>query len=326
MEQEIIQIIYKYTLIFLYSFLATWWSVPYVISKSQKYGYLTQDQYKKGKKMVPLMGGVTILIGILISLSLSVILLDRTNLGNLFIFYFVVIVYGLYGILDDIFKFKTRYDKVLVTLVLTLPMASLIPDTTIHILNFNLNVGPLYSLLFVPVFVMFVANSINLHAGYNALSTGLELILLLAIALKVYLTQGLEPLLFIIPVLAAVLALFPKVWFPAKILPGNVGDFLVGSAIGGLLIIYNLTWFGVFILIPHIINFIMDTYTILIRRIPDVKFGKLAGDKTIIPPPSMKYKSLKFSLVSLFKLKEREAVLMLYAITIVFCGIGLMIF
>lgn len=326
MEQEIIQIIYKYVLIFLYSFLATLWSVPYVISKSKKYGYLTQDQYKKGKKFVPLMGGVTILIGILISLSLSVILLDRSNLGNLFIFYFVVIVYGLYGILDDIFKFKTRYDKILVTLVLTLPMASLIPDTTIHLLNFRLDVGPLYSLIFVPVFVMFVANSINLHAGYNALSTGLELILLLAIALKVYLTQGLEPLLFIIPVLAAIMAFFPKVWYPAKILPGNIGDFLVGSAIGGLLIIYNLTWFGLFILIPHIINFIMDTYTILIRRIPDVKFGKVTNDNTVIAPPTMKFKSLKFLLVSWFRLTERQAVLVLYVITLAFCVLGILVF
>lgn len=326
MEQEIIQIIYKYALIFLYSFLATWWSVPYVISKSQKYGYLTQNQYKKGKKLVPLMGGVAILIGILISLSLSVILLDRSNLGNLFIFYFVVIVYGLYGILDDIFKFKTRYDKIIVTLVLTLPMASLIPDTTIHLFGLNLDVGPLYSLLFVPVFVMFVANSINLHAGYNALSTGLELILLLTIAIKVYISQGLEPLLFIIPVTAAVMAFFPKVWFPAKILPGNVGDFLVGSAIGGLLIVYNLTWFGVFILIPHIINFIMDTYTILIRRIPDVKFGKLANDNIIIAPPSMKYKSLKFLIVSWFRLTERQAVLVLYVVTLVFCVMGIILF
>ncbi len=326
MEQEIIQIIYKYMLIFLYSFLATWWSIPYIISKSKKYGYVTQDQYKKSKKMVPLMGGITILIGILISLSLSVILLDRSTLGNLFIFYFVVIVYGLYGILDDIFKFKTRYDKILVTLVLTLPMASLIPDTTIHLFNFNIDVGPLYSLMFVPVFVMFVANSINLHAGYNALSTGLELILLLTIALKVYLTQGLVPLLFITPVLAAIMALFPNIWYPAKILSGNVGDFLVGSAIGGLLIIHNLTWFGIFILIPHIINFIMDTYTILVRRIPDVKFGKVAADGTIIAPPSMKYKSLKFLIVSWFKLKERQAVLVLYAITTIFCVIGLILF
>ena len=234
---------------------------------------MTEDQYKKNKSLVPLMGGVTMLIGILIALSLSEILLDRLSLGNLFIFYFVVIVYGLYGILDDVFKFRTRYDKILVTLILTFPIASLVPDTTVHFLGNSYDFGSLYALLFVPAFVMFVANSINLHAGYNGLTTGLEFILLLTVGIKIYILNGITPLLFVIPVLAAVTAFLPSVWSPAKILPGNVGDFMIGSAIGGLLIINNLTWFGIFILIPHIINFIMDTYTILIRRIPDVKFG-----------------------------------------------------
>lgn len=320
------QVVYKYILLFLYSYFAARWSVPYIIAKSRKYGYMTYDEYKKDRRKIPLMGGVCVLIGILISLSMSVILFDRLSLGDLFIFYFVVIVYGLYGILDDIFKFQTRYDKILVTLVLTLPIASLIPDTTIHFMSYSLDVGGFYSLLFVPLFVMFIANSINLHAGYNSLTTGLELILLLTISVKLYLVSGFGSLLFVIPVLAAVLALFPYTWFPARILSGNVGDFLVGSAIGSLLIVKNLTWFGIFILIPHIINFLMDSYTILIRRIPDVKFGKVASGGTIIAPPAMKYKSLKFLVASWFKLTERQAVLVLYAFTAVFCITGLILF
>ena len=323
MEPQSLQTAYKYIIIFLYSYFATRWSIPYVIAKSKKYGYMTYDQYKKGRRQIPLMGGVSILIGILVSLSLSEILLDRLSLGSLLIFYFVVIVYGLYGILDDIFKFKTRYDKILVTLVLTLPIASLIPDTTIHILSYSMDIGSLYSLLFVPLFVMFVANSINLHAGYNGLTTGLELILLITITAKLYMVEGIESLLFVIPILAAVIAIFPFTIYPAKILSGNVGDFLVGSAIGGLLIVKNLTWFGLFILIPHIINFLMDTYTILIKRKPDVKFGKAAKDGTIISPPTMKYKSLKFLVVSWFKLTERQAVLILYVFTATFCILGL---
>ena len=326
MDTQTLQVIYKYVLLFLYSFFATRWSIPYVISKSKKYGYMTDDHYKKSKSKIPLMGGVCILIGILISLSLSVILFDRLKLGDLFIFYFVVIVYGLYGILDDIFKFKTRYDKILVTLVLTLPIASLIPDTSVHIFSYSIDLGVFYSLVFVPVFVMFVANSINLHAGYNGLTTGLELILLVTIAIKLFLANGLNSLLFIIPVLAAVIAFLPSNWYPARILPGNVGDFLVGGAIGGLLITNKIKWFGLFILIPHIINFLMDTYTILIRQIPDVKFGTVAKDKTVIAPPNMKYKSLKFLIVSWFRLTEKQAVIVLYIFTLIFCMLGLALF
>ena len=120
-------------MIFSYSYFATLWSIPYVIAKSKKYGYMTYDQYKKVRTKLPLLGGIAMFIGILVSLSLSVILLDHLSLGNMFIMYFVDIVYGLYGLVDDIFKFKTRYDKILATLVLTFPLTALIPDTVIHI-------------------------------------------------------------------------------------------------------------------------------------------------------------------------------------------------
>lgn len=323
---EDLQIIYQYVVIFLYAYFATRWSVPYVISKSKKYGYTTTDQYKKKKDKIPVMGGIAMLIGILVSLSLSVVLLDHLELGNLFIFYFVVIVYGLYGILDDIFRFKTRYDKIAATLVLTLPIAALIPDTVVHFFQWDIELGPLYALLFVPVFVMVVANLINLHAGYNGLTTGLELILVIAIGIKSYLVGGAESLLVILPVFGALMAFLPKVWYPAKILPGNAGDFMMGAAIGGILIINNLTWFGIFILIPHIINFIMDTWTIAVRKIPDKKFGKIDAKGHVIAPRSMKYKSLKFLIVSWFKLTEKQAVLWLYALTILFCVGGILLF
>ena len=321
-----LQTIYKLIIVFLYSYFATLWSIPYVTAKSKKYGYMAVDQYKRNKRKIVLLGGIAMFIGILISLSLSEILLEPLKLGNLFIFYFVVIVYGLYGLLDDIFKFKTRYDKVLGTLILTIPIASLIPDTAVHLLGYTLELDGFYALLFVPMFIMFVANAINLHAGYNGLTTGLELILLLTIGIQMYKVNGLDSLIFLLPMLGAVVAFFPFVMCPAKILPGNVGDFLVGCSIGALLMVNGLAWFGVFILIPHIINFIMDTYTIILRRIPDVKFGKLRKDGTIEAPPTMKYKSLKFLIVSWFRLTERQATFVLYALTGIFCIIGLIIF
>jgi UDP-N-acetylglucosamine--dolichyl-phosphate N-acetylglucosaminephosphotransferase len=284
---------------------------------------MTEDKYKRNKKQIVLLGGVSMLIGILVSLSLSEILLEHLELGKLFIFYFVVIVYALYGLLDDFFKFKTRYDKILATLILTIPIASLIPDTAVHFLGYVIELDGFYALLFVPMFVLFTANAINLHAGYNGLTTGLELILLIAVGIKVYMVNGFEALLFVLPVLGAVVAFFPFVKYPAKILPGNVGDFMVGGAIGGLLMINGLTWFGVCILIPHIINFILDFYTIVLTKTRDVKFGTLRADRTIEAPPTMKYKSLKFLVVSLIRLKEWQAVLILYSFTIVFCVVGL---
>jgi UDP-N-acetylglucosamine--dolichyl-phosphate N-acetylglucosaminephosphotransferase len=326
LKPEDIQFAYKLLVVFTYSYFVTLWSVPYVVDKLRKYKYVVQDKYKKGKTMVASMGGLAILIGILVSLALSQILLSKQNLGELIIFYFIVIVYGLYGVIDDIFNFKKRYDKIFALLILSFPMASLVHDTKINLIYTYLEIGILYSLVVVPMYIMVVANMINLHAGYNGLTQGLSLILLLTLGIKSFMVYEFTYLLFLVPILGAVLAFLPSTSYPAKVLPGNVGDILVGAAIGCFIIVNNFMWFGIFILIPHIINFIMDTFTIVVRKIPDAKFGKIRKDGTIEPPQTMRFKSLKFLIVSIFKLSEQQAVYLLYGLTAVFCVIGIFIF
>ncbi|NTV23617.1 MAG: hypothetical protein HGA85_04545 [Nanoarchaeota archaeon] len=324
--EENIQYIYKIAVIFLYSFFITMWGVPFVIDKLKKYDYTVEDKYKPNKAKVPSMGGIAIFLGMLVSLSLSQILLSKDNLGSLFIFYFIIIVYGLYGVVDDLFAFKKRYDKVFALLILSLPMASLVHDTQLNLFFARYEIGVLYSMLIVPVYIMVVANMINLHAGYNGLTQGLSIILLTSIAVKSFMVHQLTYFLYLVPILGAVLAFFPSTSYPAKVLPGNSGDLLVGAAIGSLLVVNGFLWFGIWILIPHIINFIMDTYTIVIRRLPDVKFGRIRHDGTIEAPATMKYKSLKFWIVSVFRLSEGKAVLWLYMITLFFCVTGILLF
>ncbi|MCK5283684.1 MAG: hypothetical protein KAK00_09855 [Nanoarchaeota archaeon] len=321
-----VQLVYKLIVIFFYGYFVTSWSIPYVISKLRKYKYFVHDKYKKGKRAVPTMGGIAILMGVLVSLALSQILLSRENLGDLFIFYFIVIVYALYGVIDDLFGFRKRYDKILALLILTFPIASLVHDTDLNLIFTHLDIGLFYPLLIIPIYIMVVANMVNLHAGYNGLTQGLSLILLLTLGIKSFMNHDLIYFIYLMPILGAVLAFLPKTCYPAKLLPGNVGDFLVGAAIGAFIVINNMLWFGIFILIPHIINFLMDTNTFIIKRKKDVKFGKVRSDGTIQAPPSMKYKSLKFLIVSWFRLTEKQAVLVLYGITGLFCVIGLILF
>ncbi len=323
---EGIQLVYKLIVIFLYSYFTTTWSVPYVISRLKKFGYVTEDKYKKKKPKIGSMGGISILIGVLVSLALSQILLNREDLGDLFIFYFIIIVYALYGVIDDLFKFKKRYDKIVGLLILSFPIASLIYDTQINLIMTHIDLGIFYSLIIVPVYIMVVANMINLHAGYNGLTQGLSFILLLAVGVKSYMSHGFADLIYLVPVLGAVIAFLPHTSYPAKVLPGNVGDLMVGAALGAFIVVNQLLWFGIFILFPHIVNFIMDTWTLVIRRIPDKKFGKLRKDGTVKAPRSMKFKSLKFLIVSWFKLNERQATWILYGITTVFCVVGIILF
>jgi UDP-N-acetylglucosamine--dolichyl-phosphate N-acetylglucosaminephosphotransferase len=317
--------IYELIVILLYSIFFTYVAVQYFKRWLIKLGYAVLDKYKPGKKKMPTMGGLPMFVGIIVALSLSQLLLhDRELVGKLFIFYFIVTVYTMYGVVDDLFSFKKRYDKIITLLVLSFPIATLITTSGITVFGRFIEMDGLYPFVLAPIFIMVVANLVNLYAGFNGQATGLTLLLFMFAGIKSYLLYGMDNLIFLIPAFGALLVIFFFNFFPATLHEGNVGAFLIGSCLGAFLIINRLEVFGVIILIPHIVNFVMDTWILTVKKIPDVKFGKVRKDGTIEAPVSMRNKSIKFWLTHHLRLTERSAVLLLYIPTIVFGVIGVM--
>jgi UDP-N-acetylglucosamine--dolichyl-phosphate N-acetylglucosaminephosphotransferase len=303
----------------------TYVAILYFKPKLVKYGYVVEDKYKKNKRKMPTMGGIPMFVGVIASLALTQLLVRNEMVGKLFIFYFIVTVYTLYGVVDDLFSFRQRYDKILILLVLSLPIASLINNNSITFLGYTLYLNLLIPCLIAPIYIMVVANLINVHSGFNGLATGLSLIMLVFAGIKSYMLYGTQNLIFLLPTVGALFAFLPYNFYPAKLHEGNSGAFLTGSCLGVFLMMNNMKVFGIIILMPHIINFLMDTYTLKIKKKPLVKFGKVRKDGTIEAPPSMKFVSLKFFVTHYFRLNEKQAVLMLYSFTII-CGlIGLVI-
>ena len=147
----------------------------------------------------------------------------------------------------------------------------------------------------------------------------------MTIAIKVIMKFGWQTTYFIMPILGAVLAFWYFDRYPSKILLGNVGSYTIGPAIGGLLILNNMEFFGVVILLPHIINFLMSVYAELIKGYKKERniFGKLCKDGTIEPPD---YPTLKWLLARYAKLTEKQLTHIMYSLTGVFCLIGLIFF
>jgi UDP-N-acetylglucosamine--dolichyl-phosphate N-acetylglucosaminephosphotransferase len=318
---------YKLLLIFLYAAIATLFAIPYVIKKCKYHGYIDHDMHKKGKPLLPTLGGTAIMGGILVALALSEVLIrDPVPLGGLFIFYFVVMIYAIYGLLDDIFHFKHRYSKIGVLLVLSLPVGTIISGTVVNIFGWMIDLGWFYTLFIVPVYIMVVANLINIHAGFNGLGPGTTLVMLIAAGIKSYMDYGTTYLIYLMPILGALSVFFFFNMYPAKLYDGNVGAFLMGSALGGFLIINHFEVFGIFILIPHIITFILDTWVIGIRGVKDKEWPPIRKDKLIIPHKSMRFKSLKNVLCTIFPMTEEKAAWTLIAITAVFCIVGVVLF
>jgi len=315
---------YRLLLIFAYAAVATWIAIPYVINKCKAHGYMVKDMHKFKKPLIPVLGGVAIFIGIISALALSEIYIPTGNIANLFIFYFVVNLYGMYGLLDDIFHFQIRYTKILALLVFSIPITSLGVLSTINIGFTTLDLGIAYG-LFAVVYIMVVSNLINIHSSFNGLSPGLALILLITTGIKSYMVHGTTYLIYLMPILGSLAVFFMYNKYPSKIFEGNIGSFIYGSALGAFLIVNKLELFGVIILIPHIICFLQDFWVLVIKRVPDKQFPEPRKDGYFIPDKSMRYKSLKNLLCTIFKLKERDATNILFVITAVFCVIGVLL-
>lgn len=312
-------------IIFLVSFLTCFVVIPFLIRKFKEKDekpYVVPDMYKKDKSKIPNLGGLGILFGVIAGLIVAQLLIVDVN--NLMIFYFVVIVYAIFTLIDDLIDVG-RKSKIFIPFFLALPIALLNIDTTFSFYFFELDMGVFFSYVIAPVYLMVVANLINMHSGFNGLQTGLSGILLTTIAIKVIMRYGWETTHFIMPVLAAVLAFWYFDRYPSKIFLGNVGSYTIGPAVGGLLILNNMEFFGMIILLPHIVNFLMAVYSEIVKKYKKKAniFAKLRKDGTIEAPD---YPALKWLLARYFKLTEKQLTYLMYLFTIVFCGIGLILF
>ena len=299
-------------------FVVTFLFTPKFIEKAIKKGYVVKDMYKKGEPTIPTMGGLTILAGVLCSLVVSQFFIIPVD--KLLIFYSIVFTFAMFGLADDLLDVG-RVSKIFIPFFLALPIALLDLDTTLWLGFMEIELGKVYCYLIAPLYVMVVANLVNMHSGYNGLSCGLSYIISVFIVVKTFMVTGVQNLFYIAPIFGALLAFLYFNTYPAKIFWGNIGSMMLGSALGGFLILDGMEIFGVVILIPHIANFLM--YVVWrIKKLGNVKFGTLRKDGTLVVPNPW---TLKWTLPYYYRLTEHQTMVILYTITTIFGVIGLVL-
>lgn len=303
-------------LIFLSALLITLYITPRVIKKLTHEHHLVKDHYKHGDVRIPSGGGIAIMGGLLGSLILTILYFP--DVADLLLFYFIVISYGMFGVGDDMLDIS-RKSKVFLPILLGLPIALLAKDSSIWLIFGRVDFGLMYLYLLAPLYILVVANLINMHSGYNGLCTGLSAIILGFIALKSYMAYGVDSLFYVMPILGTAVGFWYFDHYPSKILMGNSGSMIFGSAIGGLIILNNFELFGVIILIPHIINFLLFVYW-KIAGVPFQKFGSIRADGTVIAPNPL---TLKWIPAYYFRVTEHQATLIMYELTMFFGVIAL---
>lgn len=309
-------------IIFGASLYSTFYLTRKFIRRFHAGGHVVKDMYKKGTPNVPTMGGIALIGGIMMSLIIAQLLLPAEMIERLLIFYFVVFIYGIFGLLDDLIAIKSRFKRVYIPFFLALPIGLLNIDTNISIFSHVIEIGWMAPLLFAPIYVMVVSNLINMHAGFNGLSGGLSTILVFFVGLKAYLKYDGDILMFMLPLFGALLAFMWFNRYPSRIFLGNSGTMMLGAGVGGLIVLYNIEIFGVIILIPHIINFIMWIYWLANMHIyPHIKFATVREDGTIEPPNKL---TMKYFVTAVFRVNEKKATNILFLITCLFCFAGLL--
>ncbi|UCD02962.1 MAG: UDP-N-acetylglucosamine-1-phosphate transferase, partial [Candidatus Aenigmatarchaeota archaeon] len=303
-------------IVFFTSLLSVMYLAPKLIRKLREKGYVVNDNYKPGKPKVADMGGLVLLGGVLASLIVAQFFV--VSVETLLIFYLVGINFMVFGLIDDILGIN-RFWKMVLPFFLALPIALLNVDTSLWIGFTQIELGILYSLIIAPLYVMVVANLVNMHSGYNGLASGLTLILLCFVELKVFLETGMVNLIYIMPMLGALAGFFYFEKYPSKIFLGNCGSLFLGAILGGLLVLNNLELFGVIILTPHIINFLMYVVWKL-KKVGEIKFGKIRADGTLEVPNNL---TLKWVPNYYFRLTEQQSTFIMFLLTSIFGVMGL---
>jgi len=338
------------------SLLAALWLMPKLIEGLKKHNMVVPDMYKKGRPLVPSKGGMILLFAcsFMITVIPVLIYVSRQTLNNLINIDFlntpyltdmnyyialVLLAYGTFGMFDDYLDMG-RPLKIFMPFIFSAPIILLLnPDhlhlpllgsidlanTFLWIFTYKL----VYRFLVIPIYVMVVANLINMHSGYNGLATGTSLIVLCALAGKSFMEGNSGDIATIGAFMGGLIALWIYNRYPAKIFEGNSGALMIGAAIGITIVVKGYLLSGFVMLLPHTVNFLIYIYW-RIRRVTaprdpkwqHVKWGRLRKDGTIKVPNML---TLKWIPPRLRRMTEKEATYWMYGLTAGFCLLGFFI-
>jgi UDP-N-acetylglucosamine--dolichyl-phosphate N-acetylglucosaminephosphotransferase len=262
------------------------------------------------------MGGLAILLGLSVGIFVAIPFVNG-DLVSLFAAFLTIMLTGIVGICDDMFGIRQK-TKALLPLFASIPLIAVQAGEHFMIVPFVglVDFGLIYPLVFIPIGITVLANASNMLAGYNGLEAGLGFITCGFIGIA-GLMAG-RPLVFVImfATAAACLGFLKYNRLPSRIFPGDVGTFLVGSAIASAVVVGNMEFVGIIACMPYLINGAITGFGV-IRGMPIQKFSKVENG-FLVPPEKGHVSALYFGLERAFRLTEKKLVRIMWLIAAVF--------
>ncbi|HDZ35380.1 MAG TPA: UDP-N-acetylglucosamine--dolichyl-phosphate N-acetylglucosaminephosphotransferase [Thermococcus sp.] len=270
---------------------------PYLAGRLKRAGVTGRDIHKLDRPEVAEMGGLALLVAVPLALAPS---LGPETARALLIF----LLFGVVGIVDDLTNLRQLH-KVVLSLLVSVPVAFLGTAPEIDILGYTLNLGILYP-VFAVLFVTGSANLVNLLAGFNGLEIGTSAIALGFLALV---TEGPARALALTGLGAALGFLW---WnrYPARIFPGDTGTLSMGALIGLVGILGKAELYTAILLVPHFLDFVIKAV--------GVRFGvRKHGRTEVLPDGTLKappYPSFLGTIMRTVKVNEPKLVAIVWGI------------
>ena len=294
------------------AFLISFASTPTVIALANKIKAIDipKDERRVHKKPIPLIGGLAIFYGFVISvMCFSVI--DRQVMGLLAGALIIVTV----GVIDDMRDLNAK-----VKLLFQIIAAAIVVYCGIEI-EYVANplakwIGPqyinlgLWSIPITVVWIIGVTNAVNLIDGLDGLACGVSTIASVALLSLTIISQNLNAAIITAALAGAGFGFLPYNFNPAKIFMGDTGSTFLGFvlaciSIQGIMKMYALISFAVPVLILGLPIF--DTLFAILRRI--------AKKKPIMSPDRghLHHRLLDMGF------SQRQTVSILYTLTSILC-------
>jgi len=276
--------IYEYLITFGLAFIVAFSSTPVVIKLAYKVGAVDvpKDDRRMHKKPIPLMGGLAIITGFIVSLAFDLITTtnllidDRRFLGLLT----GIVIIMACGIIDDIYVLKARY-KLLFQLAAAISMV-LISGSRITILSNPFGpspyvvLSPFISYPLTILWIVGITNAINFLDGLDGLAAGVASISSLSLFIVSMLRGDLDPATAVYTAVTtaalagSTLGFLPFNFNPAKVFMGETGAAFLGFTLGVISIQGTLkSYAAISIAIPLLVLGVplFDTTFAIIRRI-----------------------------------------------------------
>lgn len=249
-------------LLFGVSFFVTFISLPSWIRRARKTCFIGKDVHKHNIEVAEL-GGITVVLGVVISLLIYIALetfyFNGSSSSFLLAAIATILIAAMIGMTDDMLGWKIglrQREKVLLTLFVPIPL--MVVNAGVSTMRFpflgTMELGLLYPLLILPIGVVVATNAFNMIAGYNGLEAGMGVIILSTLGFLSWKTGNIQVTIIAFSTVFALVAFLLYNRYPSKVFPGDVLTYPVGAIAAIVAILANLERFAVMLFSPYAIE------------------------------------------------------------------------